>query len=165
MNQLKAMVQQLLAERFALKFRREPRELNAYALSVAKGGIKATEETSNPNGLPGFGGNPLVGFRVGNSTMAELATILQGMLLDQPVVDQTGLGKTRYDFILKFTPDPSMMPAGAAPPPNAAAGPGTDDAPPDIFSAFEQQAGLQLKKTRTQVETFIIDHVEKPSAN
>jgi uncharacterized protein (TIGR03435 family) len=85
--------------------------------------------------------------------------------VDRPVVDQTGLGKTRYDFILKFTPDQSMMPPDGAPPPNAAPGPGTDDAPPDIFTAFQQQLGLLLKKTRTQVETFVIDHVEQPSAN
>jgi uncharacterized protein (TIGR03435 family) len=51
-NQLKVMVQKLLADRFALKFHREPKELSVYAITIAKGGPKLTKEESNPTGLP-----------------------------------------------------------------------------------------------------------------
>jgi len=45
---------------------------------------------------------------VRNATLAEVSSMLQGFLLDKPVVDQTGLNE-KYDFILKFTPDVSQM--------------------------------------------------------
>jgi uncharacterized protein (TIGR03435 family) len=92
--------------------------------------------------------------------MAEFATDLQGST-GRPVVDQTGLDSKRYDFVLKWTPDvPSLNTATGAPP--AAADP---DAPPDIFTAIQQQLGLKLVPTKAQVDVIVIDHVEKPSEN
>jgi len=82
--------------------------------------------------------------------------------VERPVVDQTGLGATRYDFILKWTPDGSQRPPGA---PEATAPAPSDDAPPDIFAAFQQQLGLKLQATKAPVDVLVIDHVEKPSAN
>ena len=113
-NQLKAMVQKLLADRFALNFHRDKKELSVYAITIAKTGAKLTKNESNPNGLPGFGGGGPRGMIVRNSTMAEFASVLQANILDQPVVDQTGLGAGRYDFILKWTPDPAQRVGGAA---------------------------------------------------
>lgn len=163
-NQLKMMMQKLLADRFELKYHKDKKELSVYAITIAKGGIKISEETSNPNGLPGYGGMPQRGFMVRNSTIADFATVLQAQILDQPVVDQTGLGTKHWDFVLKFTPDASMIPPGAAPLPNAAPAPDAD-APPDIFSAFEQQLGLRLHSEKAPVDVLVIDHVEQPSAN
>jgi uncharacterized protein (TIGR03435 family) len=161
-NQLKSMMQKLLADRFGLKYHLDKKELSVYAITIMKGGVKITEEKSYPNALPGYGGNPLLGFNVRNSTIAEFASILQAQMLDQPVVDQTGLGSARYNFILKFTPDRSMLPPGAALP-NA---PGGDtDPPPDIFGAFEQQLGLRLQSTKAPADVFVVDHVEQPTAN
>jgi uncharacterized protein (TIGR03435 family) len=80
------------------------------------------------------------------------------------VVDQTGLGAGRYDFILKWTPDASQQGLGVrennAPP--VADNP---DAPPDLFAAFEQQLGLRLQSTKAPVDVMVIDHVDKPSPN
>jgi uncharacterized protein (TIGR03435 family) len=164
-NQLKLMVQKLLADRFALTFHREKKELSVYAITIAKGGPKITKEESNPAGLPGYGGPPLRGFNVRNSTIAEFASIMQANFLEQPVVDQTGLGTTRYDFILKWTPDPSQRGLGGpGPEPNAAPAPDAD-APPDLFTAFQQQLGLRLQTAKAPVDVLIIDHVEQPSAN
>jgi uncharacterized protein (TIGR03435 family) len=75
--------------------------------------------------------------------------------MEQPVVDQTGLGPARYDFVLKWTPDAA---AGAQPPANT-------EAPPDIFTAMLQQLGLKMESTKALVDVFVIDHVEKPSDN
>lgn len=161
MSQLRVMLLKLLADRLQLSLHHEMKELSVYALTVAKGGAKLTEDTDNPNGLPKFFGRGPQGRNVQNSTMAEFASDLQGTLADRPVVDQTGLGSKRYDFILKWTPDaPAMNGAAGAPP--AADNP---DAPPDIFVAIQQQLGLKLESTKAQVDVIVIDHVEKPSEN
>jgi uncharacterized protein (TIGR03435 family) len=161
-TQLKTMVQKLLKERFELTFHNEKKELSVYAITVAKTGPKLTKNDSGGN-LPGFGpgrGN----FLVRNSTMAEFASVLQANILEQPVVDQTGLGATRYDFTLKWTPDPSQSqiggPAPGPPPPADGA-----DVPPDIFTAFQQQLGLKLESTKAPADVMVIDRLEKPSEN
>jgi len=94
--------------------------------------------------------------------MEEFAGVMQGAVLDRPVVDHTGI-KGRWDFTLKWTPDESqfvgLRPAGSRLPP-----PG-DDAPPDLFTAIQQQLGLKLTAQKTAVDVMVIDHVEKPSPN
>lgn len=163
-DQIRVIMQKLIADRFQLKFHREKRELSVYAITVIKGGSKLTKSKSDPNGLPGlfFGpGAPGVAFRVTNATLAEVASTLQGSILDKPVIDQTEL-EGKYDFMLKFTPDPGMM-AGFGGPPSPAAD--VPDAPPDLFAAFEQQLGLKLTSTKGQADVLVIDAVEKPSAN
>jgi len=165
-NQLKAMVQKLLADRFALKFHREPKELSVWAIVVAKGGAKIAKAEASPTSLPGFGGPPQLGFRVMNSTMAEFASVMQANFLEQPVVDQTELGETKYTFTLKWTPDAAQraLAGGAGPQPNLPAVPDAD-APPDLFSAFQQQLGLKLQNTKAPVDVIVVDHVEKPTEN
>jgi uncharacterized protein (TIGR03435 family) len=137
--------------------------MSVYAITVAKGGPKMTVDDSKGN-LPGFGGGPQ-GLMIRNSTMAQYAGFLQAQLLDQPVVDQTGLGETKYDFTLKFTPDAAQRGAAGGPggpPAPAAADP---DAPPDLFTAMQQQLGLKLASTKAPATVFVIDKVEKPSDN
>ena len=163
-TQLKIMIQKLLADRFQLKFHTEKKELGVYAITVGKTGSKLTKSESDPNGLPGlfFGrGTPGMTFNVRNATIAEVASVLQGNVLDKPVVDQTGLSE-KYDFLLKFTPDPGQMSGLGGPPP-----PATDnlDAPPDIITAFQQQLGLKVENTKAPVDVIVIDRVEKPSEN
>ena len=164
-DQIKVILQKLIADRFQLKFHREKRELPVYAITVIKGGSKLTKSKSDPNGLPGLffsPGAPGVAFRVMNATIAEVASTLQGSILDKPVIDQTEL-EDKYDFILKFTPDSGMM-SGFGGPGRAAAA-DNPDAPPDLFAAFEQQLGLKLSSTKGEADVLVIDKVEKPSAN
>jgi uncharacterized protein (TIGR03435 family) len=160
-TQLKKMMQKMLQERFELTFHHDKKDLTVYAITVVKTGVKMTK-SENPGNLPGFGRGPQ-GVNVRNATMAEFASVLQAntlVNLDQPVVDQTGLGSVRYDFTLKFTPDASQI---VGPPPPAAAD--NADAPPDLFTAFQQQLGLKLESTKAPVDVMVIDSVEKPSAN
>jgi uncharacterized protein (TIGR03435 family) len=161
-GQLKMMVQKLLADRFQMAFHRDKKELSVYAITVAKSGAKITKNETNTAGLPGFGMGSQ-GLTVRNSTIAEFAGVLQANILEQPVVDQTGFGSTRYDFVLRWTLDPSQGQVGG-PPPNAAPTPDAD-APPDLFTAVQQQLGLKLESTKAPVEVLVIDRVEKPSAN
>jgi uncharacterized protein (TIGR03435 family) len=77
------------------------------------------------------------------------------------VVDQTGL-TGKYDFVLAWTPDETQFRSfGGAPPPP----PADKEAPPDLFTAIQQQLGLKLESTRAPVDVLVIDHVEKPSEN
>jgi len=166
--QIKVMLQKLLADRFQLKFHREKKELAVYAITADKAGTKISKSEADPNGLPGlfFGGagpGGGVNFNVRNATLAEVAQTLQGSVLDKPVVDQSGL-EGKYDFIVKFTPDPGQMAAfgggGGAP-----AAPANPDAPPDLFAAFTQQLGLRLETSKAPVDVLVIDKIEKPTAN
>jgi uncharacterized protein (TIGR03435 family) len=157
------MMQQLIVDRFGLKFHNDKRELQAYAITVTKGGEKIKKEQNETLPLPGFGGMPQRGFNIHNATMTEFASVMQAQFMDMPVVDQTNLGDTRYTFILKFTPDPFMSPFGGAAP---AGPPAADpDAPPDIYAAMEQQLGLHMQKMRTNVPVMAIDNIQKPSEN
>ena len=165
-KQMQMMLQKLIADRFSLQFHKDQKELTAYAITVAKGGEKINKEKDADIPVPGFGGRPQAGFNIHNATMAEFASVMQAQFMDLPVVDQTGFGATRYSFILKFTPDPSMRPFGGAgaPPPSTQPAAVDPDAPPDIFYAMEQ-LGLHFQKTKTPVDVMVIDKVEKPSPN
>ena len=167
-KQMKMMIRKLLADRFQLTYHLDKKDLSVYAITVAKGGMKIPKDENNPNGLPGFGGNPRGGFGVQNATMTEFASVLQAntiVTLDRPVVDQTGFGPARYSFVLKFTPDAVLAAqagggAGGTAPTAAA-----DDAPPDMFTAFQQQLGLKIEATKAPADVLVVDRLEKPSAN
>jgi uncharacterized protein (TIGR03435 family) len=161
-KQWKVMLQKLLADRFQLKFHREKKELPVYAIVIAKSGSKLTKSEGDPNGLPGLFFRGLGDLPARNANMTDFAGLLQAAVLDRPVVDQTGLSG-RFDFELKWTPDESQftslgphVPAPAADNPNA---------PPDLFTAMQEQLGLKLESTKAPVDVLAIDGVQKPSAN
>jgi len=162
-QQLKGMLQKLLADRFALKFHNDQREMGAYVLTVGKDGPKMKQNTGNPNGLPGlFFGPPMATLHVMNATMADFSHLMQSTVLDRPVLDKTGL-TGRWDFTLKWTPDESQF-VGVGwkmPPPSA------DDAKaePPLFTAIQEQLDLKLEAQKTQVPVLAIDHVDHPSPN
>jgi len=156
-DQLKAMVRKLLADRFKLALHRDKKELSVYTIGVGQGGPKLTASQEDPNGLPGFSmGRGLV--RVRNTSVADLGGLMLVVVLDRPIVDQTGL-TGRYDFTLKWTPDEFQFGGSDG----KAAAP-TDDAP-DLFTAMQKQLGLKLESTKAAAEVFAVDHVERPSEN
>jgi uncharacterized protein (TIGR03435 family) len=163
-DQMKLMIQKLLVDRFQLRFHTEKKELPVYAMVVAKGGPKIAVSAADPNAFPGigFGRGPGVISLVGRNTgLNGVANGLQSNILDKPVVDQTGL-TGRYDFQLRFTPDATQVANfGGLEPANAA----DLDAPPDIFTAFEQQLGLKLQPTKAVIDVIVIDRIERPSPN
>ena len=163
-TQMRTMLKKLLADRFMLKFHPEKREMSAFVLTVAKGGPKFKETASNANG-PGFGLRVQPGglmIPAINATMGEFAgAFLQTLVLDRPVVDETGL-KGRYDFSFTFTPDDTMFNGHPPAAPNKT---DTTEAAPSLFEAFQQQLGLKLDAQKTNVPVIAIDHVDKPTAN
>jgi uncharacterized protein (TIGR03435 family) len=160
-TQWKIMIQKLLAERFMLKFHKDKKELSVYVLSVVKTGAKMTKNDSAPNGLPGLFFQGLGKLNVRNALMTDFTGLMQSAVLDRPVIDQTGLA-ARYDFTLNWTPDDSQFGGMGAkiPPPTDSA-----DAPPNLYTAIQEQIGLKLEATKAPADVMVIDHAEKPSAN
>ncbi|HEY4365500.1 MAG TPA: TIGR03435 family protein [Bryobacteraceae bacterium] len=158
-KQLRGEMQKLLAERFHLTFHHDTKELSVYAIMPGKGEPKLTKN-DNGGSLPTFGMGP-GRLTIRNGTMTDLAGLLQAQVLERPVVDQTGL-KDKYDFIIRWTPDPSQFGGRAA---NAPPPPDNTEAPPDLFTAFQQQLGLKLESTKAPVDVLVLDKVEKPSEN
>jgi uncharacterized protein (TIGR03435 family) len=163
-RQIRAMMRGLLKDRFQLTYHMEKKEMSVYSVTVAKGGPKLTKSAVTGIPLPSLGMGPRA-LNVRNGTIEDLAALLQGNLLERPVVNQTGL-TDRFDITLKFTPDASQRgPAGAGAPPEQAPAANDPDAPPDLFTAFQQQLGLKLESTKAPVDVLVIDKIEKPSGN
>jgi uncharacterized protein (TIGR03435 family) len=103
-EQARLMLQTMLAERFKLKFHREPRQAPVYALVVAKGGHKlGTEDKACANVRVPFTLRPgvLRSCKPGLS-LSQLVFALNREL-DRPVVDRTGLEGT-FAFSLEWAP-------------------------------------------------------------
>jgi uncharacterized protein (TIGR03435 family) len=160
-KQWRTMLKKLLADRFKLTFHHDKADLSVYALVVGKNGSKLAKSQGDPNGLPAlfFGGVGILNVR--NANMTDFSQVVETSILDRPVVDQTGL-VGRFDFTLKWTPDEAQFAAmgfGAPSPVDSTT------APPDLFTAMQEQLGLKLESTKAPVDVLVIDHVEKPSAN
>jgi uncharacterized protein (TIGR03435 family) len=95
-----------------------------------------------------------------NANIADVAGVLQSIVLDRPVIDQTGLAG-RFDFSLTWTPDDFQFP-GLQRPPGAVDPAATA---PNLFTAIQEQLGLRLESTRAQAEVLVIDKAEKPTEN
>lgn len=159
-DQQMVMLRTLLADRFKLAFHHEPKVFSIYALQVAKAGSKLKPSKAPSTDQPAlistvYPQRILMPAR--NASMADFVSVLQRAILDRPVVDRTGL-MGRYDFNLEWAPDESQFggDVGAAP---------SDTAAPPFFTAIQQQLGLRLEATRGPIETIVVDHAERPSAN
>jgi len=175
------MMQALLEDRFKLKLRREPREVPVYLLTVAKGGPKNLEPAKkgacmpwdfdhSPRPSPGQPDTPcgMIGRRLISAngpaevqlygaTMPALAEQFS-LLLGRPVIDNTALSGT-FDFDVEVPVD-EMAPA--------AGDPGSPRAPYDesaIAFAALRKLGLKIQSGKGPGEVFVIDHIEKPTAN
>jgi uncharacterized protein (TIGR03435 family) len=146
------MMQDLLADRFQLKFHKETRELPIYNLVIAKAGIKI-EKT--PEGK-GNGYSVSSGKLSGNGIELDSLAYSLSSEVGRMIVNQTGL-TGGYNIDLKWQPD--AMAASAANSTSA------DPALPDLFTALQEQAGLKLEPAKGQVDVYVIDHIEKPSEN
>ncbi len=177
------MLQALLEDRFHLKIHRETREIPVYALTVAKGGLKARPfqegsctpidfkffEQFPPARLPELPDGqkycPNLGRRNGANVIvdAQGTTIEQFCkiflsALDRPVINKTG-ATGLFNLLLEYAPDetsPAFHPDSVD---------ASDPGGPSIFTALQQQLGLKLEQARGPGEILVIDRVEKPSGN
>jgi uncharacterized protein (TIGR03435 family) len=190
-EQIPAMMQKLLADRFKLTLHRESKEFPVYALVVGKNGPKLKEspldadtddgpgktnvDVSVTGGERGatvslgkgasvaFEAQRLVAKKV---TMAYLADSL-ARFLDRPVVDMTGLTGT-YDCTIPYNLDDlralilSSAPAGTPMPPRQAEVGETGVSLMDSLDAL----GLKLEPRKAPLDMLVVDHIDKvPSAN
>jgi uncharacterized protein (TIGR03435 family) len=146
-DQLKPLLQNLLADRFALKVHWETRETSVYALMVDKNGPKFKESsgTQEPgiNTSKGSGKGRMRGTR---EPISILASNL-GNQLGAIVLDKTDLQRA-YDWTLEWSLDPTV-----------------DSTEPSLFTALREQLGLRLNSQKGPMETLVIDSVKKPSEN
>ncbi len=157
-EQLRPLIQKLLADRFQLTIHRDTKELPVYALVVGKNGPKLKESASNgPGAQIRMGRGVINGQAMG---MGMLASELSRPL-GRTVIDRTGL-KGQYEIKLEWTPEdgpghgPGDGPESAPPP---------DTTGPSLFTALQEQLGLKLESSKGPVEIIVIDRVEKPSEN
>jgi uncharacterized protein (TIGR03435 family) len=160
-DQVRLMMQTLLADRFNLKIHRESKEMNVYALTVAKGGPKMKLNDNQDDVRPQMRMSP----GAISATAGTIELLLQPLsrFVGRNVVDKTGL-TGRYDFELKWTPDPGMGFAGG-PGPGGAGPPPPDPNGPSLFTAIQEQLGLKLDAQKSAIDTIVIDSAGKPSEN
>jgi uncharacterized protein (TIGR03435 family) len=138
------MMQALLADRFKLQIHRETKETPIDALVVAKGDFKLKESQAIVRMWSSRDGR----ITITAGQIDDLVFSLTGDA-DRTVVNKTGL-TGKYDIDLKWTPDDQQ---------------GTPDAGPTLFTALEEQLGLKLVPAKGPVDTFVVDHVERPTEN
>jgi uncharacterized protein (TIGR03435 family) len=149
-QQLRPMLQALLAERFKLKLHKTTKEMSGYALVVAKGGPKVKPSADGEPHPDNFRFNA-TGLSFQGITMEDLARYVTGKL-SLVGVDHTGL-KGLYDAKADWTVDPEP---GADPRDNLRAA---------VFAALQDQLGLKLAPQKITIQMLVIDSVDKPSEN
>jgi uncharacterized protein (TIGR03435 family) len=169
-DQMRAMMQSLLADRFQLKVHEEPRQLPVFGLVRAKAGkmgpqlavhaADASCQTSACGGLTLLPASVSGHLHVAahGVSMDFLARSLTGMGgLDRPVVDETGLAGT-YDFDVEYARDSFGADTAASGLPAEAAG-------PTFLEALKEQLGLRLVAQKGPVQVVVVDAVARPSEN
>jgi uncharacterized protein (TIGR03435 family) len=189
------MLRTLLERRFQLKLHIESEQIPAFALTVAKGGLKMKEGICTPadpsapplrsttemvrrnlaaarRGETTAGPCGFAGTANGPNSLfvgAGAGVPLVGPVFGVPVIDKTGIPKTaRFNYVLEFAPDQSTAgPLGRELPPGfqLADDPSAVPLAPNIFIALEEQLGLRLEPAKAPREFLVIDHLERLSPN
>lgn len=163
-DQIRLMLQGLLADRFGLKFHRERKEVSGYAVVLAKDGPKFTiekkpDQPGKDDGRVGAGRGMARGHMVSSAVLAQTLSLY----LERPVIDQTGIDGL-FDFELHWTPDETEPQLGGVPSPAGA--PSTDPAGSSLLAALQEQLGLKLVTHREEINMFVIDNLqEMPTEN
>lgn len=173
-DQMRLMMQALLADRFHLATHFVSADAPVFALVLAKPSVTGPNLQPHPpsdacaapaarNDLPPvcgvighvpslapgqhYGGRaiPLLLFATSVPTMTGLAA------MPRPVVDQTGLSGL-YDFTMNWMHDPSGDEA-------------VSDNTASFRGALKTQLGLELKPSHAPISFIVVDHVERPTEN
>jgi uncharacterized protein (TIGR03435 family) len=145
-EQIPAMLQTLLAERFHMKVHTELRQDRVYALIVAKNGPRLKAAAGHPVGMEFHDGH----IEFTSATLDAFASVLSGYL-DYPVLDMTGI-QGRFDILL--------APEGG--PPNTI--PDTNFSSAVVSAVGE--LGLKLETRMAPVQHIVVDSGDKiPTEN
>jgi uncharacterized protein (TIGR03435 family) len=172
------MLQALLEDRFHLQFHRATEEGPVYFLTAAKSGIKIQKLAADacvpvdlqPSATSQSAGTEVCGTETRKKTgrtlsvtvhgvsMRALADGLLSQLAERTVIDKSGLTGL-FNIQLQYTPDQEVHPD------ETGIRKSDDTELPSLFTAVQEQLGLKLTAAKGPVPVFIIDRVEKPSAN
>jgi uncharacterized protein (TIGR03435 family) len=144
-DQMRLMLQALLATRFRMTFHRETKGVPVYALVQGKGELKLHSAAQGAS----------TGYRRGpghleteSSTLSLLADKLSQQS-DRPVMDATGI-KGLFAFKLDWQPDDLNSEH-----------PGIS-----LFTAIQEQLGLKLEARREPMDVVVVDSIQKiPTEN
>ncbi len=159
---LHIMLQNFLSEKFKLQFHFEKKEMQAYVLTLDKGGPKnltARERTPGADFIVDMEPAPAFHqkWKLHCASIDFFTWRLAGWF-DRPILNQTGLDGC-YDFEFSFTQDlPPGIQDGQVP--NGAT---VDASGPDVYRALQSELGLKIEAKRAPVEIMVIDHAERPS--
>lgn len=182
-DQVRLMMQTLLADRFKLAIHTDTREVSVAALVVAREGKLGPQIQPHPAGSPcplnaapgrisedprfpllcggllqmppSLPGRLHFGGR--NVTIDFIASALSpGTTSGRPLVDRTGLSG-KFDFNLEWT----QVTNGQAKPGEAP----TDEPGLTFEEALRQQLGFKLESRKAPIPVLVLDHVERPSEN
>jgi uncharacterized protein (TIGR03435 family) len=169
---LRLMLRDLLADRFALRVGTETRQLPLYEMRIAssdgrlgpqlrpvdldcdpraidarraaKGRLDPRPPGQRPECGTSWGAGRL---SAGGVSMTQFAEVLSGFV-ERVVVDRTGLAGY-FEFDLQYAPGQTQAPS--------------DD--PSLFTALQEQLGLRLQASRGAVNVIAIESAERPAAN
>jgi uncharacterized protein (TIGR03435 family) len=162
-DELRQMLQTMLADRFKLVCHREIKELPVYVLTVGKDGskMKQSEGEGESNTKPQRG---KMAVTVDHTSMAQFVDII-GLPLRRPVIDLTGL-KGRYDFAIDLSGYLDMASTQKL----MAEGHGAADMQSTmetaVMMALREQLGLKLESKKSPIDMIVVDKAEKvPTEN
>jgi uncharacterized protein (TIGR03435 family) len=160
-DELHVMLVNMLVDRMHLKYHREKKDMQMYALVVSKEGAKLSpRESATGDTWVDLEGHNLQAKMQGINARMDFLAFRLGEELDRPVVDMTGL-KGTYDFEVNYTRElPRNFPEGGK-----INGAEPDTSGPTLFAAVKQQIGLELKAEKGPVDVIVIDHAERPNEN
>jgi uncharacterized protein (TIGR03435 family) len=140
-------MEQMLAERWQLRYHRDTRNLRVYSLVAANDGSRLVTHTGpGEYAMKVERAGPRVVLRSTRGNMQRLIEILSGFT-GNVVSNDTGLGG-EYDFTLEWVQDASATDSG-----------------PTLFTALREQLGLRLVSAQKPTPVIVVDHIERPSEN
>lgn len=169
-DQIPEMFQTLLEERFKLTWRREPKEMQVYALLVGKDGPRLKPgQMIPPNQAMAMGtdGRPRAAVVFGGSLAQMTITAPRASLLtlvgvvsrftSRPLVDRTGI-EGDYDFKFTFAAETDAgLPGGFQ------GNPALSEPAPSLSEALKEY-GLRIEPRKETIDMFVITNVEKTPA-
>ena len=148
-DQLPAMLQTLLRQRFKLAFHLEQKVFDAYVLLPRRGAIKLATADGDIRDIR-ISVTPTRRHLSGKVSMSYFAGLLSNML-DLPVSDMTEL-QGLYDVDLDWSADDANVPHF--------------DGPPSLLTVIQEKLGLRLESRKTPVDLYVIDHLDRlPTEN
>ena len=166
------MMRALLEQYFHLEIHHQIAEGPVFFLTVARGGPKlhsfvagscTPDDMAPQDPLPpgqsycknNMSGSSPASIEAQGTTLDNFSSMLFAVL-GRPVFNKTGIAG-RFDIRIEFSREGTrfspLRPTETADPPDS------------IFAAVQGQLGLKLEPAKGPVETFVIDHIEKPAAN